>query len=329
MLSCPSAPDYADRDMWAALPAHVRTGGCQENMPSLPADVFYLPGTLQHGSEAGFFDPFKPALRALAVRDLRTQASAFARAGHIFMPHVRQLSMETHFLPEKERRKAFTVPLQDAERAFLHYLEHWNRGRPLLLAGQSQGAAILLHLLKNMFGNRGIYRCLVAAYLPGLTVTESDLAMHPNMRLASRQDDTGVIITYNTLSRSGKKAITLRPGALCVNPLNWTNTQDYAPRELHLGMAKFDVDGRTCHDIPHFTDAWIDPLLGALVAGAPELDSLRHYSGIRAFFPPGDLHCLNITLFYRNLEENAVRRVHSFVARRTETIRKVRAKESS
>ena len=163
MLSCPSAPDYADRDMWAALPAHVRTGGCQENMPSLPADVFYLPGTLQHGSEAGFFDPFKPALRALAVRDLRTQASAFARAGHIFMPHVRQLSMETHFLPEKERRKAFTVPLQDAERAFLHYLEHWNRGRPLLLAGQSQGAAILLHLLKNMFGNRDIYRCLVAA----------------------------------------------------------------------------------------------------------------------------------------------------------------------
>ena len=153
--------------------------------------------------------------------------------------------------------------------------------------------------------------------------------MHPNMRLASRQDDTGVIITYNTLSRSGKKALTLRPGALCVNPLNWTNRQDYAPRELHLGMAKFDVDGRTCHYIPHFTDAWIDPLLGALVAGAPELDSLRHYSGIRAFFPPGDLHCLNITLFYRNLEENAVRRVHSFVARRTETIRKVRAKESS
>ncbi len=317
----PSAPDYAESACWAALPEHVRGKAgvgevSAEVSPLAAADVFYLTGTLLHGAGPGFFDPSNPAHRALAVRHVRTQASAFAKAGHIFMPHIRQLSMETHFLPEEERKKAFALPLQDAERAFRHYLEHWNKERPFLLAGHSQGAIILLELMKRLFGEPEIYRRLVAAYILGFTVTKQDLAAHSNMRLASSADDTGVIITYNTLSRSGTKALTLHPGALCVNPLNWTNGPEYAPREMHLGMVKFDVDGREHHDVPHLTDAWIDPSLGALVVGASELEPAQgSATGIGAFFPPGDLHRLNITLFYRNLEENAARRVRAFLAR--------------
>lgn len=318
----PPEPDYAEHELWAALPAHARDGSSPASSladaPLPAADVFYLTGTVLHGAGPGFFNPYNPAHRAQVVRNVRTQASAFARAGHIFMPHVRQLSMETHLLPREEREAAFALPVQDAENAFRHYLAHWNGGRPFLLAGHSQGAIILLELMKRLFGNPDVYRNLVAAYILGFTVTEQDLAAHPHMRLASSADDTGVIITYNTLSRSGKKALTLRPGALCVNPLNWTNGPEYAPRELHLGMVKFDVDGREHHDIPQFTDAWIDPSLGALVAGAPELDVApgAERSGIGAFFPPGDLHLLNITLFYRNLEENAARRVRAFLERR-------------
>ena len=316
-LPCPCEPDYGDRTHWAVLPEHAEAKESREE-PARSADVFYLAGTMLYGAGPGFFDTFNPEHRVLAVRQARTQASAFAKAGHIFMPHIRQLSMETHFLPEPERLKAGTVPVEDAERAFRHYLTHWNKGRPIILAGHSQGSIILLKLLKRLFGDPNMYRLLVAAYIPGTTVTEKDLQYHANMRLAADAEDTGVIITYNTLSRSGHAALTLRPGALCVNPLNWTNRPDYAPRELHLGMVKFDISGQIHHDIPHATDAWIDPELGALRVGAPEFETAPNspHSGMGAFFPPGDLHRLDITLFYRNLEENAVRRVRAFVAQR-------------
>lgn len=319
-IAVPAAPDYASDMAWAFTPEHP-------DHPEKAVDVFFAPGTLLSGAGLIYFDPADPDHRALARRPRLTQASAFAAAGNIFQPHCRQVSMEMNLLPAPELMKAYAVPCADIQAAFHHYLERWNQGRPFILAGHSQGAIVLLELMKNTLADPELCSRLVAAYIIGYSVTAADLAAHPGMRLASGPDDTGVIVTYNTLAKGGTRGLTLLPGALCVNPLNWVNTPDYAPAGLHLGMVEFDDEGRFVREVPRFTDAWIDPALGALVVGvcdltAPELTDGGVCSAAPGdYFPPGDLHRRNISFFYRNLEENARRRAHAWLQKRTENAR--------
>lgn len=53
------------------------------------------------------------------------------------------------------------LPLQDAEAALDYYFENLNEGRPFILAGHSQGAAILKELLKTYFRDHPEYYQLV------------------------------------------------------------------------------------------------------------------------------------------------------------------------
>lgn len=317
-IAVPVAPDYASERAWAFVPE------CPER-PAKAVDVFFAPGTLLSGAGTVYFDPADPGHRALARRPRLTQASAFAAAGNIFQPHCRQVSMEMNLLPVAELMQAYAVPCEDMQNAFRHYLAHWNQGRPFILVGHSQGAILLLELMKSVLADPDVCSRLVAAYLIGYSVTPADLAAHPGMKLASGPDDTGVIVTYNTLAKGASEGLTLLPGALCVNPLNWVNTPEYAPAELHLGMVEFDDEGTLVREVPRFTDAWINPALGALVVGvcdlaAPELSDgggscSSAPGGPGDYFPPGDLHRRNIAFFYRNLEENSRRRARAWLRR--------------
>lgn len=318
----PASPRYASPDAWAFVPEHPEA-------PAKPVDVFFAPGTLLSGIGPVYFDPAHPEQRLLARRPRLTQASAFASgpaSGNIFQPHCRQVSMEMNMLPRAELEAAYEVPCADMRAAFTHYLEHWNHGRPFVLAGHSQGAILLLELMKSALADPAVYSRLVAAYLIGYSVTRKDLAAHPGMRLAAGPDDTGVIVTYNTLAKGATRGLTLLPGALCVNPLNWVSTPDYAPADLHLGMVEFDDTGVFVREEPRFTDAWIDPDLGALMVGVCEERRSAFLGGASAqtcspaagqtggdYFPPGDLHRHNISFFYRNLQENVQRRASAWL----------------
>lgn len=320
-IAVPAVPDYASERAWAFVPEHPER-------PEKAVDVIFAPGTLLSGAGAGYYDPADPGHCALARRPRLTQASAFAAAGNIFQPHCRQVSMAMNLLPAPELMEAYAVPCADIQSAFRHYLARWNQGRPFILAGHSQGAILLLELMKSALADPDVCARLAAAYLIGYSVTPADLAAHPGMKLATGPDDTGVIVTYNTLAKGASRALTLLPGALCVNPLNWVNTPDYAPAGLHLGMVEFDDEGRFVREISRFTDAWIDPALGALVVGvcdlaAPELSDgggrcSATPGGPGDYFPPGDLHRRNISFFYRNLEENARRRASAWLRRHKE-----------
>lgn len=309
-LVLPPAPDYARPEFWAFAPGNPVSVANR----SRPADVFFLPGTLLSGFGPLYYDVTDPAHRALARRPFRTQASVFAAAGDIFQPHVRQVSMEVNMLPRPDLEAAYALPVGDTVAAFLHYLRVWNQGRPFLLAGHSQGAILMLGLMKAVLADSAVASRLVAAYLIGCSVTAADLAVHPFLRLAERADDTGVIITYNTLARGATRGLTLLPGALCVNPLNWTTGPEYASADRHLGMVKFDEQGEIVREIPHFTDAWIDPSCGGLIVGADAAQPAPPQAGAAAdWFPVGDLHRYNLSFFYRNLEANALQRVKAFI----------------
>ena len=54
------------------------------------------------------------------------------------------------------------------------YLKKYNNGKPIIIAGHSQGSAHLVTLLKEFFDGKNLKKKLIAAYLPGTIITEND-----------------------------------------------------------------------------------------------------------------------------------------------------------
>ena len=81
----------------------------------------------------------------------------------------------------------------DVRKAFAYYLEHYNNGRPFILAGFSQGAMAVVDLLKSM--DDSTYSRLVAAYVIGYKVTDTNAHISP----AQDSADLGVTICYNSV----------------------------------------------------------------------------------------------------------------------------------
>lgn len=289
--------DYSNPNLWLHFPPALSSAP----QDSPPADVFFVCGTLQEQGTSPWLD-IGPHQALLSEFPYRAQASAFAQAGRIFQPQYRQATIETFLRSDSDITQAMAVPVADIHQAFLHYLSHYNQGRPFLLVGNSQGSIVLLNLMQEVLADPAKRAHFIAAYLIGYSVTPADL-VHSGMKLAAAPDDLGVIITYNTLAKGATQARTLLPHALCVNPLNWVNTSEYAPRSLHLGAVSFDENGK--HVTPNYTDAWIDPQLGALIIGEAQPERPL------GFFPPGDLHSHNISYFYNNLAQNAELRVQA------------------
>ena len=54
------------------------------------------------------------------------------------------------------------------------YMKKYNKGRPIIIAGHSQGAAHAVTLLKDFFDGKELQSKLIAAYLPGTKITSED-----------------------------------------------------------------------------------------------------------------------------------------------------------
>ena len=65
--------------------------------------------------------------------------------------------------------------IEDVERAFDHFLEHYSQGRPFVLAAHSQGSVHLRTLLEKRITGTALRERLVAAYPVGFGIDrESD-----------------------------------------------------------------------------------------------------------------------------------------------------------
>ena len=80
---------------------------------------------------------------------------------------------------------------------------------------------------------------MVAAYVIGYSVTKDDLEEYPHLKFATGEDDTGVIISWNTEGKKNveEKAynIVVLPNEISINPLNWKLDDTYAPASENLG----------------------------------------------------------------------------------------------
>ena len=289
-------PDYSDDYNWASNPSVADKG----------VDVFYVYPTLFGGRENKNMDITDDQMRSLVQAVIPKQAGIFYEECNIYVPYYRQMSMDGLYLNAEERNSFYSIGYNDIERAFDYYITNLNAGRPFILAGHSQGSQILIQLIKDKFANDKLMKKLVAAYLIGYSVTDEDLSECDWLKIAECADDTRVIITYNTQSETAFGSPVLLPGANCVNPLNWTRTNEYAPKELNTGAVFCNANGEVDSTVNNFTDARIDEN-AALIAETPDP---AVYSS--APFPTGVYHKLDYSFFFNNLKENVTIRINSY-----------------
>ena len=297
-----AAPDYAQTENWAFLPA---------GFADKPVDVFYVYPTVFGGAGPEQMDITNPQLRKKADVQIGINAGVFTETANLFAPYYRQASIEVVWMKEREGEALLKDGYQDIVHAFEYYMAHLNQGRPFILAGFSQGSMALLNLMEKKFANPQWQKQFVAAYLIGYSVTEDDLERYPWLKMAQGETDTGVIVSYNTQLPGYGYSYVLKKGAKGINPVSWKTDSSVAPAALHKGAVIFDiVTGEKQAEIPHFSDVWLEEKTGALAVHA---DGAK-YNASQAVFPPGVMHMYDYMFFYNNLKENVQKRIAAYKA---------------
>ena len=102
---------------------------------------------------------------------------------------------------------------------------------------ESRAIAMSIRLLKDCFAEEEVNELLVACYAIGWSVSEEDLEQYPHLRFASGEDDTGVIISFNSEAESVTDSLMIPEGTktFAINPLNGKTDSTPADKSLNLG----------------------------------------------------------------------------------------------
>lgn len=279
--------DYSDTTLWFELADASGSTYC--------ADVFYiLPSCIlgftdAEGSPLVYADPYDETQRSRMIPSYRLADEIFDSC-RFFAPYYRQLTLEQWIEGTDAVERNFHTSMADVADAFAYYLDHYNHGRPFFIAGFSQGAKCTVELLKQMPDS--IARRMIAAYVIGYPITDTDMAQYPNIRPAHGADDTGVTICYNSATCAQGISPILSPTDVCINPVNWSTGPDTV-----LLSTSITTHIDSTHNIVIVRG--IDSTLYYL----PELD---------AIFPPGNLHLGELTIYHDYLQQNIATRRHTY-----------------
>ena len=314
-----SSIDYSRKDSWFRLPEIAKD-----------VDTFYIFATdyIMSSFEEGASDYAtldNPELLQGAKVEYRDHATAFADSTNVFAPYYRQSGLR--YAGEVIRKTGdFTnallgLPYEDITAALDYYFENCNGGRPFIIAGHSQGSAMVLLLLRTYFKDHPEYYArMVAAYTIGYSVTTDYLASNPHLKFAAGESDTGVIIAWNTEGPKNVETnahnIVVLPGTRSINPLNWKLDETYAPASLNLGSIVVDEKTGEPRIGDCGADAQINLARGVVVTHAKADPMAEDVAKVAAeFFGPDGRHGSDYTYFYNNIKDNVAKRVAAYLNR--------------
>jgi hypothetical protein len=317
----PAEPDYAAPASWAALPetpdgADALPPGAEVEaaQAEAPADVFFVHPTTYYDRRR-WNAPIDAGL-ANRITDegvLPQQASAFNGAGRVFAPRYRQMTLGGFPSGDaRSRERALEIAYTDVRRAFDAFLARSGAGRPILLAGHSQGSLHLRRLLPEVMGDAALRERLVAAYLVGARVPANGATQGPVAIEACRAPrDTGCVIAWRTFSDGGDPWLHEAKGPepdLCTNPLTWTTADAIATRDQNQGSLPLaGLQGLLPLDA-HLVGAQCRD--GILWTQTPLAPGYRF-----AVLPGGNYHVYDYNLFWMNVRRNAEARVRAWQER--------------
>ena len=173
---------------------------------------------------------------------LYTQASVFSNSANIYAPMYRQLGKNG--FAQSDAQLQLLIGEEDVKQAFLYYLEHYNKGKPFIIAGHSQGSSTLISLLRKIWGYyRGRIERMISTYIIGFSITQEDIDANPAIRMSAGPYDTGCFIAYNSI-RNGvqDQSVQILNNSIVTNPLSWISSKENGPfveAQEHLGAIFF------------------------------------------------------------------------------------------
>jgi hypothetical protein len=222
----PDIPNYAALDSWSALPfrndvADVLPDGETWVGDSLKQiDVFYVhPTVYQRGPLWNAGLDMKKINRKVDKYPVRLQSSVFNASCRVYAPRYRQAIIKVFYQPSVDGDKALDFAYQDVKRAFIHFLDNYNNGRPFIIAGHSQGTHHTRRLLQEMVDTTDLKDRLVVAYIIGYTVNEG---MYSNLKMCSKAEETGCLISWMSYKDGFIPDGDWHNTTQSVNPLTWT-----------------------------------------------------------------------------------------------------------
>ena len=297
-----AAPDYAKAENWAYF-------GIGEGKS---ADVFLICPTVDMNDEDSMSLTDEKTKQNF-VGALNMERGIYEPCARLYAPFYRQASMRAYAKPEAEREPIFKKAYGDVSAAFAHYLKHENGGRPIILAGFSQGADMCLRLLQEHFRDEKLRSQLVAVYALGWPLTKALTESCPWIAPARGETDTGVVVAFDCEAPEVSETI-ITPAnnsAFTINPLNWRTDATPADAALNLGACFTNYSGAITAEVPHLCGAVIDEVRGAVKV--PGLDPAA-YPAVVPGLPKGAYHVYDYQFFYRNLQKNVADRLSAYLA---------------
>ena len=296
-------PDYKLQENWAF----------QDKLKGKPADVFLVAPAVYRGENGELnLSLDNESVKKKFVGAINMEKGIYAPSCALFAPYYRQASLTAYVSDDKQ--KALDQAYQDVSRAFKYFLQHRSGGRPLVLAGFSQGAELCVRLLKEYNKTGAVKHHLVAAYVLGYGVTEADLKEMPGLKMAKGERDTGVIVSFNSEAPEIGSSMLVPRGtrSLSINPLNWKTNETVADKRENLGACFTNYEGKVVQEVPHLCGAYLDPARGTLKVTdiTPE-----QYPPVLPLFSKGVYHIYDYQFFYKNLQKNVHTRINSFLDR--------------
>jgi hypothetical protein len=226
------------------------------------------------------------------------QASAWADAGRLFVPFYRQNHYRAFFKPHINEGgiEAIAFAYADVKAAFDYYMEFENNGRPIILAGHSQGAHHLKKILQKYFDDKPLQNKLVAAYLIGTRVLEDEFN---SLKPLNTPDQIGGYVSWNSYKK-GKypKYYAWYNDAVNTNPVTWDDSK-VSLKQDHKGLLYYD-------NVLYEKSLEVEKVNGMLWVSLPNVPKRFWMSFVK------DYHRFDVTLFWEDIRQNALQRVKRF-----------------
>lgn len=226
------------------------------------------------------------------------QASVFNESNRVFAPRYRQAHYNAFSINNEEAKPYFDLAYDDIKNAFQYYLDHYNNGRPIIIASHSQGTLHAARLLKEFFEGRTLQNRLVCAYLIGMPVPENYFTEISPCKDSSA---TSCFVTWRTF-KSGYEPLFVHKeqfNSIVTNPLNWKTDENFVSKDFNEGGVLKDFN----KIVPRVVDAQIKGNI--LWTCKPNMFG-------KFFLVKKNYHIGDINLFYMNIRNNVRHRIKCF-----------------
>ncbi len=313
---------YQKAEMWIARPDKVgnpalwRPTG--EATPKLPNVAIFFIHPTSYFDRARWNAPLTDKdANDRAAQFVRNEASAFNASGTIWAPRYRQATFGTFLTDKPARDQALNLAYRDVAAAFDAFVAAQPKDRPLLLAGHSQGALMLMRLLQDHASDKALMRRIIAAYAIGWPVSQRADLPALGLPACAGPDQTGCVLSWQSfaepadyagLARStdAQPGLTGKPRGdayVCTNPLTGGGAKT-AKIADNLGTLLSGPGLDAPRLGPGLVGARCDAKGYLLIGNPPEMGPF--------VLPGNNYHIYDYSLFWANIRADAARRVAAF-----------------